>query len=89
VTAPVANKSVQVPALSFPFNCEQSHLNTALRTGNRKILKIKSRVVVLVHALATRAGRCTDLGGCEEPFKEGSGAKVEATGIKGKLELSL
>jgi hypothetical protein len=47
VTAQVANESVDVAALSFPFDCEQSHLITALRAGNTKILNIKSRVVVL------------------------------------------
>jgi hypothetical protein len=49
VTAQVANEGVDVAALSFPFDCEQSHLRTALGAGNRKILKIKGRVVVLVH----------------------------------------
>jgi hypothetical protein len=49
VTAQVANERVDVAALTFPFDCEQSHLRAALGAGNRKILKIKGRVVVLVH----------------------------------------
>jgi hypothetical protein len=50
VTAQVANERVDLAALSFPFNCEQSHLRTAVGAGNREILNIRSRVVLLAHA---------------------------------------
>jgi hypothetical protein len=50
VTAQVANERVDLAALSFPFNCEQSHLRTAVGAGNREIFNIRSRVVLLAHA---------------------------------------
>jgi hypothetical protein len=49
-TAQFANERVDLAALSFPFNCEQSHLRTAVGAGNREILKIRSRVVLVAHA---------------------------------------
>jgi hypothetical protein len=59
VTAPIANERVDLAALSFPFNCEQSHLRTAVGAGNREILNIRSSVVLLAHASDNRlcAGR--------------------------------
>jgi hypothetical protein len=55
VTAQVANERVDLAALSFPFNCEQSHLRTAVGAGNGEILNIRSRVVVLLaHASDNR-----------------------------------
>jgi hypothetical protein len=45
----VANERVDLAALSFPFDCEQSHFRTAVGAGNRKILNIRSKVVFLAH----------------------------------------
>jgi hypothetical protein len=56
VTAQVANECVDVAALTFPFDCEQSHLRAALGAG----LKIKGRGVVdLVHAHGHAGARPT------------------------------